>query len=125
MDKSSNRLLVLLLVFMKHIYHIHKHKARYANVDSAAYSIFFNQPPGQGEVEINDEDNEDDSDSRQGSNLLVKSEEEFYERSRKQPNLYRQYHPSDLVRDLGLVKDRTELLTSKLKENNLLAPNKS
>ncbi|GBM20127.1 hypothetical protein AVEN_152773-1 [Araneus ventricosus] len=42
-----------------------------------------------------------------------------------EPQLYSQLEINDLVRDLGLSKDSAERLVSRLKENNLLAPDTS
>lgn len=54
-------------------------------------------------------DNESDSDSENSTHL-------------KDPVLYNQENLYDLIRDLDLTKDLTELLGSRLKERNLLIP---
>ena len=107
-----------------------KKKAVYANVSSVTFVVYKSyknckidqiesHDQTQNEMEIEDEAY---SDSSYESDNLIEDDDDDEFSCKNEPNLLDQNKLNDLVRDLGLDKDRSELLASRLKEWNMLAP---
>lgn len=93
--------------------------AIYATVDSVTFPTFANKPRAKsqvGQVESMDLGEEVEPEP------VVEESDDEAQPTTTQPRLYTQDRLSDLVRDLGLDKDRAELLASRFKEDKLLAP---
>lgn len=101
-----------------------KGNAIYANVDSVTPPIFSNQQLNFLQDEAAGHERMDESNSSETDSPDDSSGDEYMDKRNsrpRQPNLYTQERLSDLVRDLGLDKDRAELLASRFKEDNILA----
>jgi len=91
------------------------HKIKYPNVTSVTKTIPYDshdRPPNPPLLKQNVEDNTVSDETNSNGDDFCDST----------PILFNQAALNDLVRDLGLPKDKSELLGSRLKERNLLAP---
>ena len=105
-----------------------KHKTIYPNCDSAMRPVSHDEtlavpaPPEAGwqyekEEEIMEDDTAaSDSSPQQGCS----SDPDFVPQESSCPEPFSQDELNDLVRDLGLTKEKAELLSSRLKEKHLL-----
>lgn len=103
-----------------------KHKITYPNLDSARRPIPHDDtlpvpmPPADGLHSIEDIVVEDDSTGRSSTPL---TDPDYVPDENLEPQTFNQDELNDLVRDLALSKNKSEILASRLKQKNLLQKN--